>query len=114
MVDWPHAPPHKLSQGGVYFVTARTYQERQIYRDAASLDRIQDRLFGLAEEQDVRLQAWSLFSNHYHLVGGVDSGGSLQRMLSKLHSLEAIDCNERDGTPGRKVWFQFRDTLPDV
>ena len=23
-LDWPHAPPHRLAQGGVYFVTART------------------------------------------------------------------------------------------
>jgi putative transposase len=111
MVDWPHAPPHKLLQGGVYFVTARTYQEQHIYRDAQSLDQLQDRLCLFAEEHEVRLQAWSLFSNHYHLVAGVDQGENLRRMISHLHSLEGIQCNARDSSAGRKVWFQFRDTL---
>ena len=31
-------------------------------------------------------------------------------MLSRLHTESAILSNRMDGTAGRKVWFQFRDT----
>jgi putative transposase len=31
-------------------------------------------------------------------------------MLSQLHSLEGHAANARDNSPGRRVWFQFRDT----
>jgi putative transposase len=110
MVDWPHAPPHKLSVSGVYFVTARCYEDQHLYLDAASLDRLNERLFALADKHEVRLQAWALLSNHYHFVAATDSGERLRKMVGQLHSLEAIDCNAHDGTPGRKAWFQFRDT----
>jgi putative transposase len=38
-----------------------------------------------------------------------DNAKSLKRMLGSLHSKTAIWLNRRDGTPGRKVWFQYWD-----
>jgi putative transposase len=35
---------------------------------------------------------------------------SLVLFLKKLHSDVAIEANRWDGTPGRQVWFQYRDT----
>ena len=32
------------------------------------------------------------------------------RLVSKLSELLAIEANEIDGTPGRQVWYQFRET----
>ena len=109
MPDWPHAPPHRFTTSGVFFVTGATYLKQHYYRDRESLDRLQDRLLALSREHDCSLQAWCMLSNHYHLVARAE-GQRLHKMLSELHSLEARECNQRDSTPGRKVWFQFRDT----
>jgi putative transposase len=65
--------------------------------------------FGLARDHAVSLQAWTVFSNHYHLVAD-GSGDALHRLLTELHSRQSIICNERDNAKGRKVWYQFRDT----
>jgi putative transposase len=109
-MDWPHAPLHRFVDGdAIYFVTAATYLKKHIYRTAARLDGLQSRLFDLARTHECSLQAWSIFTNHYHLVVSAD-GEKLRGMLTRLHTLEGIDSNEIDGTPGRQVWYQFRET----
>jgi putative transposase len=70
---------------------------------------LQSRLFDLARAHECSLQAWSIFSNHYHLVVSAE-GQKVRSMLTRLHTKEAIESNEIDGTPGRQVWYQFRDT----
>ena len=109
MADWPHAPIHRFTNTGIFFVTASTYLKRHYYRNRESLNALRDMLFGLAREHSISLQAWTLFSNHYHLVAD-GAGNLLHRMLSELHSLQGRACNERDNAQGRQVWYQFWDT----
>ncbi len=109
MVDWPHGPLHRFSPTGIFFVTGATYLKQHHYRSRAALDSLQEQLFVLARDFAIQLQAWSLLSNHYHIVAEGE-GPRLRDMLQKLHSLEAHSVNKRDGVTGRKVWYQFRDT----
>src|SRR3970282_890709 len=49
--------------------------------------------------------------NHYHfLASSPEDPGTLRKFLSKLHMTTAKQLNEWDGTPGRKVWYQFWDS----
>lgn len=58
-----------------------------------------------------QLQAWALLSNHYHFIAASpEDPGTLRRFLAKLHMTTAKKLNEWDGTPGRKVWYQFWDS----
>jgi len=79
----------------------------------------------LAEKYAWRLQAWAVFPNHYHIVGlssePVPTVGENSRTPNKLteftrhlHSVTAIEVNRSDQTPGRQVWFQYRDTPVDL
>jgi putative transposase len=103
---------HRFSDApAVYFVTAATYLKQHLYRSAERLDGLQQHLFDVSLEFQCWLQAWAIFSNHYHLVVTAGRGGdSLRNMLSTFHKTEAIELNRRDNTAGRKVWFQFRET----
>jgi len=67
-------------------------------------------LFTLAKSYYCELQAWTLFSNHYHLVVISDVGEALQEMLARFHSDAAKALNAFDGVSGRRVWYQFWDT----
>jgi putative transposase len=68
-------------------------------------------LFTVAEEFQWKLQAWAIFSNHYHFIAqSPEDGRSLKAMIQKLHSVSAIKINELDHKQGRKVWFQYWDT----
>lgn len=71
-------------------------------------------LLKLARQFEWRLEAWVVFSNHYHFVGHspADAGdaSSLAAMLSMLHVRTAEWVNRLDAAPGRRVWFNYRET----
>ena len=115
-VPWPHAPEHRLTEAGTYFVTAGTYGKHHHFRHHDTLRALHDALLGYASDHDWRLEAWAVFSNHYHFVGhspkdASDGAASLSTFLGSLHSRSSDWLNSRDDTPARKVWHNFRETL---
>lgn len=92
-------------------VTCGTYLKRHHLKSQKRLDLVQNHLFALAGEFGWRLQAWAVLSNHYHFVASSpEDPKSLSVFLSKLHTLTAVQLNEWDASPGRKVWYQYFDT----
>ncbi|MDR1709470.1 MAG: hypothetical protein LBS70_07085 [Candidatus Accumulibacter sp.] len=108
---WPHAPTHCLSEYGTYFVTAGTYLKQHYFRDPPRLDVLQRGLLTVTEEYGWSIEAWCVFSNHYHFVAHSPESGaeSLAPMLRKLHSKLAVWVNKLDNTSGRRVWHNYRD-----
>jgi putative transposase len=110
-VPWPHAPVHKLDDNAVYFVTAGTLHKERLLHDKPRLDLLERRLMELATQYHWQLEAWAVFANHYHIVArGFPDSAHLGKFLKHLHAVTARELNRLDGTPGRKVWFNFRDT----
>ena len=111
-IPWPHAPLHQLAEPGTYFVTAGTHLKEHHFRGRQRVRRLHGELLSVAQEFGWQLEAWAVFSNHYHFVGHSPGSGaeSLSRMLGKLHERTGKWINELDDTPGRKVWFNFRET----
>lgn len=108
--DWPHAPVHRLSEHGTYFVTTGTHQKEHFFRDATRLTLLENALLSLAVKYDWCLEAWAVFSNHYHFVAYTHCSPSrLREFLTELHANTARDVNHRDGTEGRQVWHNFWD-----
>lgn len=111
---WPHAPLHQLSCQGTYFVSAGTYRKQHHFRGAARLTVLHRGLLTVARKFDWRLEAWAVFSNHYHFVAhspaAVTGAESLSQMLGLLHEQTAKWLNKLDRMPGRKVWHNFRET----
>lgn len=110
--SWPHAPPHWLFHDGVYFVTASTYHRERIFDSPEKLDAITRSLVETAETFGWSLQAWAVFSNHYHFMADSPkgSGETLRQWLRELHRSSAVLINQMDGTQGRRVWMNFRET----
>jgi putative transposase len=109
--DWPHAPLHRLSEQGTYIVTAGTHQKQHIFRGPDRLDYLQATLLSLAKETGWQLEAWAVFSNHYHFVAHAQAGSkSLRELLRRLHGSTSRHVNLLDQSPGRQVWFNFWDT----
>ena len=111
---WPHAPTHILGSAGTFFVTAATYLKQHFFRERLRLSVLHRGLLTVAEDYGWALQAWAVFSNHYHFVAhspaGMDSAESLSRMLGELHKRTSRWINARDRSPGRQVWHNFRET----
>jgi putative transposase len=112
---WPHAPHHQLLDSGTYFVTVGTYLKRHHFRGAERLRVLHRGLLTVARDFGWQLEAWAVFSNHYHFVAhspsSADDARSLSAMLGVLHEKTAKWLNRLDGTQGRQVWHNFRETL---
>ncbi len=112
--DWPHAPPHRLAQAGVYFVTARTLHRHRLFSTREKLDLLASLLKSLAIKYGWKLEAWAVLANHYHFVaqapGGTSGSASLSTLINHLHAQTAREPNKLDQQPGRKVWANYRET----
>ncbi|HEY6138927.1 MAG TPA: transposase [Thermoanaerobaculia bacterium] len=109
-MDWHHAPLHRLGDNGAYCVTAATLEKKHFFASRDRMDLLAERFFGFARRYDWRLQAWAFFPNHYHFIAIANHANSLTRLIGDFHSATAREVNRIDGTPGRKVWFQFWET----
>lgn len=109
--DWPHAPVHRLSEYGTFLVTAGTLHRQHHFHSVARLDLLEAKLLELAKVHGWQLEAWAVFSNHYHFVGHSQADSTpLNQFLSRLHAATATFVNELDQTAGRQVWYNFWET----
>jgi REP element-mobilizing transposase RayT len=97
---WPHAPKHQLSQNGTYFVTAGTYLKVHHFRTPQRLEVLQRGLLAVTRDFRWELEAWAIFSNHYHFIAHTQddsaSANSLSQMLGVLHARTAGWINRQD------------------
>jgi REP-associated tyrosine transposase len=109
--DWPHAPIHRLSERGTYIVTAGTLYKQHHFAGAERLTYLEGILLTLSKDYGWQLEAWAVFSNHYHFVAhGLPECGALKAMLKHLHGETSTEINRLDGETERQVWFNFWDT----
>ena len=113
-VSWPHAPVHRLAQNGTFMVISATYLKHHHFRGARRQGVICRGMLKLAVDYGWQLEAWAVFSNHYHFVGHspvhCEGAGLLSLFLQKLHATTGSWINRLDGTAGRRVWHNYWDT----
>ena len=111
---WPHAPAHRLSSAGTYFVTAGTYRKAHFFNDADRLGVLHRGLLRVMHEAGWTLEAWAVFPNHYHFVAhspvDAENACDLSGILAGLHRKTALWVNQLDDAKGRKVWHNFWET----
>jgi putative transposase len=109
--DWPHAPVHRLSDNGVYIVTAGTLHKQHVFDSDAKRDLLESLLLAQAKVYGWDLEAWAVFGNHYHFVArGNPGSANLRAFIQGLHSLSARELNQFDHQAGREIWHNFWDT----
>jgi putative transposase len=108
---WHHRPAHVFVPNTGYIVTAGTLHKQHYFQGVERLGLLQEELFASATTYGWELQAWALFSNHYHFIAyAAADAATLKRMLQRFHSATSRAINRLDSMPGRQVWFQFWDT----
>jgi putative transposase len=110
--DWPHTPIHRLSEHGTFIVTASTVHKEHFFRGNERLTMLEDQLLRIAKQHDLVLEAWAVFSNHYHFVAHTSGAGEnqLKSFLTRLHYVTAEEVNRCDDSTGRQAWFNYWDT----
>jgi putative transposase len=89
-------------------VTCGTYLKVHHFRGTERPNFLCDALLGRGVEYGWNLQAWAMFSNHYHFVALVSpQSRPLTAFLGTFHSDTALAANGWDGMQGRQVWYQY-------
>lgn len=75
-LDWPHAPPHRLGEAGVYFLTARARDKRHLFADDDSRENEpgRSRLWQNFRETHLTFQRSYLARLHYVHQNAVHHG----------------------------------------
>jgi putative transposase len=109
--NWPHAPIHRLGSDSVYIVTGATLHKALLFSNPQKLTMLEHEILTLAKHYFWQLEAWAVFTNHYHLIarGGADAT-SLDKYLKHIHGNSARNLNVIDHSPGRQVWYNFWET----
>ena len=109
--QWHHSPLHVFVSDSMYFVTASTLHKKQLFTGNDKLCLLQNTIFEVADVYGWHLQAWAIFSNHYHFIAqSPEDAKTLKPMIQRLHSQSSRKLNAIDYAKGRQVWFQYWDT----
>jgi putative transposase len=107
-IAW-HSLPHLKYEGDVRFiVTAACFEHQHIVgKSPERMAECESRLIETCQEFKVKLFAWCVLPNHYHLLIQTDDVRKFQiEGLGKFHGSSSFRWNGEDGTRGRKVWYE--------
>ncbi|HVN79871.1 MAG TPA: transposase, partial [Terriglobia bacterium] len=99
--------------GAWYHVTARGNERRDIFRDEADRQRFLAQLGAMVERYRVRLYAYVLMNNHYHLLLE-PSEGNLSRALQWLNASYSQWFNRRHRRSGHLLEGRFQSRLVEA
>jgi putative transposase len=99
--------------GAVYHVTARGNERRAIYRDDQDRRRFLETLGEMAEQFGVRVLAYCLMPNHYHLVVGTPLG-NLSQAVGWLQVTYTVRFNRRHRRSGHLFQGRFKAQLVEA
>lgn len=104
-----HKPPHPDQGEGWYLITAATYEHRPRFPAVNELTALANRLVESFSEAAIECGGWVVFPNHYHALVRCQELRVVGRTVGRVHGRSSRYANLRDGTPGRKVWYQYTD-----
>jgi putative transposase len=107
-----NAPPHLVRAGAIYMVTAHIYGLEPVLTTSI---RKRDWIAAFLRSTFIyhwRIHAWVVLDDHYHVIVQAPerTAASLPKLVSSYHNFTARKWNKEDASPGRRVWWNYRDT----
>jgi REP element-mobilizing transposase RayT len=99
--------------GAVYHVMARGNERKDVYRDDQDRQRFLDALAATVEQFGLRVYAYCLMPNHYHLLLGTPRG-NLSRAMAWLQTTYTTRFNARHRRRGHLFQGRFKAQLVEA
>ena len=107
----PHSPPHWFVSNATYMVTGSVLSGKPLLDSDEKLVNFCETLFERAQILNWSVEAWFVMPTHYHFIArSPENALSLKALIQGIHSINAKFVNRMDGTPGRKVWYNYWDS----
>ena len=107
-----HRPPHIYRDDTFYFVTCSTREKKTFLDTNIKRDILRDVLKEKTKRFGVRLTAWIILKNHYHLLFHVPSKETLASFIGQINGRSSYELNKLDGVRGRSIWYNYWDRCP--
>ncbi len=105
-----HHPPHIYLDDTWYIITASTLNHAPFLTSEQAKVLVRDKLKSLIISFNIKLRAWVVLNNHYHLLLKPHRGKDLSRFFGQLHGSTSRQINLWDDAMGRQVWHNYWDT----
>ncbi len=105
-----HSPPHLNSNSQFYHLSAACYRHQSFI--GFSLQRMQafsHSLLDFLRQDDMKLFAWCLLPNHYHLLIQCEKLLELSKSIGQLHGRTSFLWNGEENQRGMQVWHRCSD-----
>lgn len=100
-------------EGAVYHVMARGNERKAVFRDDQDRRRFLEALAEMAERFGVRVHAYCLMPNHYHLLLGTPRG-NLSRAVGWLQVVYTVRFNRRHRRSGHLFQGRFKAQIVEA
>ena len=98
--------------GALYHVTSRGNERKAIFREDGDRTRFLERLAAVVARQRLRIHAYALMRNHYHLMVETPEG-NLPRALAQLNGAYTQEFNRRHHRGGHLLQGRYKAILVD-
>jgi putative transposase len=105
-------PPHIYEDNACYFITGSIVHRQRLLDTDAKRILVQDVLKEAIKDYGIRLYAWVILADHYHLLLKTSDVAPVWKFIKRLHGDSAIQLNKLDDIPGRQIWYQYWDRFP--
>jgi REP element-mobilizing transposase RayT len=105
-------PPHIHEADTCYFLSASVVDHQRILDTDVKRTMLRDILKMAIQDHNIRLYAWVILADHYHLLPKTGDSTPLWKFIKRLHGESAVQLNKLDRRLGRKVWYQYWDRFP--
>jgi len=104
-----HKPFHLYLDDQIYFVTASTLNKEHLFDTKAKKKIIKNKLKAGALKYKVRIFAWVILHNHYHLLFQFKEKQNLGGFIGFINGGSSFDLNSLENKKGRQVWWNYWD-----
>ncbi|PDV97960.1 hypothetical protein CJ255_22160 [Candidatus Viridilinea mediisalina] len=105
-----HTPPHLYIDNTWYMLTATTLAHAPFLANPEFKVIMRETLQRLVLRFGIRLKAWVILDDHYHLLLKSHLGRDVGRFVGQLHANTSRHINQHDALPGRQIWHNYWDT----
>ena len=105
-----HEPPHIYVDDTWYFITSSVFKGAHYLASHETKSLLLEKIRDRTREYGIRLKAWVILNNHYHLLMKSRRGCEIPRFFQRLHAGMAYELNNLENRRGRKIWHSYWDT----
>jgi putative transposase len=104
-----HIPFHLYLDDQIYFVTCSTLDRENHFDTDNKKEIIKKRFTTGAVRFKVKIHAWVILSNHYHLLFRFREEQQLGQFVGFINGGSSFELNWLEDTKGRQIWWNYWD-----